>query len=45
MASHTLEQACVCMSSTYVCRLDHSYTDPYPENLIYTETEQKLNKT
>ena len=23
----------------------HAHTDPYPENLIYTKTEQKPNKT
>ena len=37
----TLEQVCVHMSSTCVCRLDHAYTDPYPKTLINTETEQK----
>ena len=44
MASRTLEQVCVRMSLAYVCRLDHAYADPYPKNLINTETEQKLNK-
>ena len=37
--SCTLEQVCVRMSSTYVCKLDHAYIDPYPETLINTETE------
>ena len=23
----------------------HAHTDPYPENLIYTKTEKKPNKT
>ena len=32
MASCTLEQVCVRMSSAYVCRLDHVYADPYPKN-------------
>ena len=32
------------MSSTGVRRLDHAYADPYPENQIYTKTEQKPNK-
>ena len=44
MASRTLEQVCVRMRSAYVRRLDHVYVDPYPQNLIYTETEQKPNK-
>ena len=39
--SRTLEQACVCMSSAYVCRLDHVYADPYLEALINTETKQQ----
>ena len=32
MASHTREQVYVHMSSAYVHRLDHVYTDPYLEN-------------
>ena len=40
--SRTLEQVCVCMSSAYVCRLDHAYADSYPEALINTETKQQL---
>ena len=32
-ASHTLEQVCVRMNLACVCRLDHAYVDPYPENL------------
>ena len=39
--SHILEQVCVCMSSAYVCGLDHAYADPYSETLINTEIEQK----
>ena len=31
--SRTLEQVCVCMNLACVCRLDHAYVDPYPENL------------
>ena len=38
----TLEQVCVCMSSSCVHRLDHVYVDPYPETLINTETKQQL---
>ena len=34
-----LEQVYVHMSSACVHRLDHAYPDPYPENLIYIETE------
>ena len=45
MASRTHEQVCVRMSLAYVRRLDHAYADPYLKNLIYTETEQKPNKT
>ena len=45
MTSCTLEQVCVRMSSACVHRLDHAYVDPYLENLIYTEIEQKPNKT
>ena len=41
MASCALEQLCVRMSSACVRRLDHAYTDPYPETLINTEIEQK----
>ena len=37
--SCTLEQVYVHMSSACVHRLDHAYLDPYPENLIYIETE------
>ena len=44
MASRTLEQVCVRMSLAYVRKLDHVYANPYPQNLIYTETEQKPNK-
>ena len=44
MTSHTLEQVCVRMSLACMCKLDHAYADPYPENLINTEIEQKLNK-
>ena len=44
MASRTLEQVCVCMSSACVCRLDYAYTNPYPENLINTKIEQKPDK-
>ena len=39
MASRTLEQVYVCMSSAYLRRLDHAYTDPYPETLIHTKIE------
>jgi len=42
MASCTLEQVCVHMSSAYVRRLDHAYAYPYLETLIHTETKQKL---
>ena len=45
MASRTLEQVCVRMSLAYMRKLDHAYTDPYPENLIYTKTKQRPNKT
>ena len=45
IASRTLEQVCLRMSSACVRRLDHAYVDPYPENLLYTETKQKPNKT
>ena len=31
-------------SSACVCKLDHSYADPYPKNLINTKTKQKPNK-
>ena len=44
-ASCMLEQVCVRMSSTCVRRLYHVYANPYPENLIYTKTEKKPNKT
>ena len=44
-ASHTLEQVCLRMSSACVRRLDHAYVDPYLENLILTEIEQKQNET
>ena len=40
-----LEQIYKCMSSAYIHKLDHVYADPYPKNLINTETEQKPNKT
>ena len=40
-ASHTLEQVYVRMSSACVRKLDHAYTDPYPETLINTEIERK----
>ena len=39
MASRTLEQVCIRMSSACMRRLDHSYADLYPETLIHTETE------
>ena len=45
MASCTLEQVCVQMSSACVHKLDHAYEDPYPKNLINSETEQKQNET
>ena len=41
MASRTLEQVCVCMSSACVRRLDHAYADPYLETLINTEIKKK----
>ena len=44
MTSRTLEQVFVLMSSTCVSRLDLAYANPYPENLINTKTELKLNK-
>ena len=44
MTSHTLEQVCVRMSLACMCKLDHAYADPYLENLINTEIEQKTNK-
>ena len=40
--SCTLEQVCVRMSFACVGKLDHAYTDPYPETLINTKTEWKL---
>ena len=40
--SCTLEQVCVCMSSSCVHGLDHVYVDPYLETLINTETKQQL---
>ena len=39
MASRTLKQVCIRMSSACMRRLDHAYTDLYPETLIHTETE------
>ena len=39
-----LEQVCIRMNSACVRRLDHAYANPYPENLINTEIEQKPNK-
>ena len=39
-----LEQVCVRTSSTYVCRLDYAYVDPYPKNLINTEIELEKKK-
>ena len=41
MASCTLKQVCVCMSSACVHRIDHAYADPYLETLINTKTMQK----
>ena len=32
------------MSSAYVCRLDYANVDPYPKNLINTETELEKKK-
>ena len=40
MTSRTLGQVYIRMSLAYVCKLDHVYADPYPENPINTKTEQ-----
>ena len=32
------------MSLDCMCKLDQAYVDPYPENLINIEIEQKPNK-
>ena len=38
-------RTCLCMHEFSLrAQLDHAYIDPYPETLINTETEQKLNK-
>ena len=39
--SCTLEQVCIRINSACVCKLDHAYADPYPENL----KTQKQSKT
>ena len=39
-----LEKFCVRISLVCVCKLDHAYADPYPENLINIKTVQKSNK-
>ena len=52
MTSRMLEQVsermssayALCISSACVCKLDHSYADTYPKNLINTKTKQKPNK-
>ena len=43
-ASHMLEQIYIRMSLACMRKLDHAYANPQPEDLIYTETEQKPNK-
>ena len=45
MASHTLEQVCVHMSSTYVRKLDHVYADPYAETIFNIEQSRNLKRT
>ena len=39
MTSCTLEKVYIHMISACVHRINYTYADPYPENLINTETE------
>ena len=43
MASRTLEQVYIRMSSACICKLDHAYVDPYLETLINTERATTKN--